>query len=490
MKKRILCLVLVMLLILPLLAGCKNEDGNEGGESTITETSTEDKTTAYVREKFAGINYNGESFRILAISPGEHYQSFAGEECTEIWYEEDSADPLQHAVFTRNLLTEDLLNITLKPLWGGTYRDVSEMAKTLVKSGSDDADLIHNAHCDNIAMAMENNFYNLYDIDSVDLSEVWWDQNYVDTFTIKNHCLSVITGDLLTMDDYSTPVLFYNKNVIDNFNLDDPADYVEDGTWTLNKMMTLAQMATSDTSGDGKMDENDSWGLLDNGYSLSHFISGCDAPLTKTDEEGMPMVAIDQETFLNAVQAVFDKVSMSPSYLNADNGTDVDIMKDDRGLFYYELLGGIYNFRDMESDFSLLPLPKLDENQQNYTSVANGVWCLTVAIPITVKDVEKAGTILSVLGGMSTDTVDKTLNEIVLGPKLFREKRTVDMFEYCVNSRTFDWANGISWANPIYSAISEQEQNSTFTFASALQRNIKVIKAQLKRFILTYKTDN
>ena len=485
--KKTLALILAVLMLVPLFAACTKDGGNTGdGGNTTDDVDKTSGTTAYVREKFADINYNGDAFRILAISPGEHYQSFASEDSTEIWYEEDNADALQHAVFTRNLLTEDLLNVKISPLWGGTYRDVTELTKTLVKSGSDDADLIHNAHSENIALAMENHFYNLYDIDSFDVTEEWWDQNYVETFTMAKRNLAVITGDLLTMDDYSTPVLFYNKNVIDLYNLEDPADLVEDGTWTIDAMMEMAAYATSDTSGNGKMDENDSWGLLDNGYALSHFLSGCNAPLTKLDDEGMPMVAIEQESFLNAVQTVFEKVTMSTSYLNTDNGTDVDIMKDDRGLFYYELLGGIYNFRDMEGDFSLLPLPKMDLNQQKYTSIANGIWCLTVAIPITVRNPEKAATILSVLGGMSTDTVDKALNEIVLGPKLFREKRTRDMFEYCVNSRTFDWANGIQWANPIYSAISDQETNATFTFASALQKNIKVIKAQLKRFVSMY----
>ena len=490
--KKFLALALALLMILPVLASCskKNTEEEKVDPSAIKESTSDSETVKYVNEKYGSYKYNGDSFRILAFSPGENYQGFASEESTEIWYEEDSADTLQHAVFTRNVLTEDLLGIKIVPQFGGTAREVADLTQTLVKAGGDEVDLIQNSHTENLPKAMANNFYNLYAIETFDPTEEWWDQDYVNTFTVKKHQLSTITGDYLTMDDYSTPVVFYNKQVVENLSLEDPADLVEAGTWTLDSMMQMAASATSDTSGDGKMDENDSWGLLDNGYSLSHFISGCNAPMTALDDEGVPQVVIEQETFLNAVQAVFEKVSTSPAYLNADNGTDVEIIVDDRGLFYYELLGGIYNFREMESVFSLLPLPKLNEQQETYTSIANGTWCTTLAIPITVKDINKVGVIVSVLGGMSTDTVDKALNEIVLGPNLFRVKRTVEMFDYCVKSRRFDWTNGVSWANPIYSAISDQEKNSTFTFASSLQKNIKVVKAQLKRFIVTYNPAN
>ena len=484
MAKRILALVLAMLMILPFLASCNKEKGESGENSDISEVDTENETTEYVKDKYSGINYDGYKFRIFAISPGEHYQGFIAEDSTEIWYEEDSADALQHAVFTRNLLTEDLLNVKITPIYGGNCYEIADQTKTLVKSGGDEVDVIHGAQFKMLPMAMENYFLNLCDIDSFDEKESWWDQEYVDTFTYKKSQLYTIVGHYLTLDDYSTSVLFYNKNVIENLHLDEPADLVDAGTWTIDAMMDMAAKATFDLSGDGKMDENDSWGLLDNGYDLIHFIEGCDSHMTALDEEGVPQVVIDQEKFINTVQYVFEKVSMSNSLLNQSNDDDLIVIKDDRGLFYHEVLGAIYNFRDMEGDFSMLPIPKMNEEQKEYTSIADGIWCTTLMIPITIADQSKIGTILSVLGGMSTDTVNKALYEIVLGPKLFREKRTVDMLGYVIAARDYDWAKDINWGYPIYNAIVDQSRAETFTFASALQRNIKIIKAQLKRFYI------
>jgi len=486
MKKRILALLLALCMIAPLFASCGQDETpvETPDEEQKEEVVTDNLTTEYVKQKYGSYDYDGYKFRILAIDPGEHYQSFIAEDSTEIWYEEDNADALQHAVFTRNLLTEELLNVTIEPLWGGNTYEITDLGRNLIKSGGDDFDMYHNSQFKTLPLAMENYFINLYDVDTFDVNEDWWDQEYVNTFTYKKSQIYTLVGDYLTLDDYAVSVLFYNKNVVENFNLTDPADYVDDGTWTIAKMMEMADAVTNDSSGDGKMTTDDTWGLLDNGFGLIHFIEGCDSHLTELDEDGIPQVVVDQESFINTVQYVYEKVALSNSLLEQSNDDDLLVIKDDRALFYHEVLGAIYNFRDMEGDFSMLPIPKKDETQKEYTSIADGIWCTVLAMPITVTDQSRTGVIMNVLGGMSTDTVDKALYEIVLGPKLFREARTVDMLKYCLDARDFDWAKDISWAYPIYNAIRDQSEMESFTFASALQKNIKVIKAQLKRFVM------
>lgn len=482
MKKKFLALTLALLMLLPLFASCKKDETPNDKVPDSTQVDSGNETTEYVKDKFGDVDYGGYEFRILAITPGEHWQAFINENSTEIWYEEDSADALQHAVFTRNLLTEDLLGVTIKPLWGGIYTEVRDRTKTLVRAGGDDMDMVHNSHMLLLAQAMDNFFLNLYDLEPLDVKSEWWDQAYVDTFTYRKNQLYTITGDYLTLDDYSTSVMFYNKNVVENLSLEDPADLVDAGTWTIDNMMEMARKATAESSGDGIMDEKDNWGLLDNGHALIHFIEGCDIRMTELDADGVPQVTVDQEQFINTVQYVWEKISISPYTLELPNDDDLVIIKDDRALFYHEVLGALFNFRDMEGDFSLLPVPKMSEDQERYTSIADGIWCTALAVPNTVSNPVRTATIMEVLGGMSTDTVEKALYEIVLGPQLFREPRTVDMLKYCLEARSYDWSKNISWANPLTSALIAQDANKSFTFTSTLKSNIKVIKAQLKYF--------
>ena len=486
-SKRIISLILALTMILPILVSCKAADGGSEKDGSGAEDSDEAPTTAYVREKYADADFDGYSFRVLSLTPGTHYywmidgQSGSGW-CNEVWYEEDNADVQIHSVFTRNLLAEDLLGIKISLIPGGDKYEIDSLVKTLVKSGGDDFDMTIGSQCRYLPLATEGYFHNLCSIDTLDLSNEWWDKEYVDTFTYKNKYLYTVCGDYNIFDDYATPVVFYNKQVLENYNLDDPADLVDSGNWTIDAMMDYVGKVTNDVSGDGLLDENDVWGVVDNDQYIFHFTTGTGIHLSELDSDGVPQVTIDSEQFTNTVQAVFDKIAMSGKGWFGDNGVCYDLLKDDRALFYYEILAGINMLRDMESDFSLLPTPKFSDEQTDCGALAQGIYLTVLSVPITVKDTSKIGTILDVLCGFSTDTVDAALHEVVLGPKLFREKRTNDMLAYALNTRKYDWAENISWAYPLMNLLRDQGASRSFTLASSIQRNIKLLKAQLRRF--------
>ncbi len=488
--KRIVALILALLMVSCTftLYGCDKDDegGNQGGSVDATVVDEENETTALIKETYKDYNYNGYGFRILSIDQGGHmYRVIDEVTANEVWYEEDNPDVYQHAIFTRNLLAEDLLKITITPVWGGSTTEVPELAKTLIKSGGDDFDIMVASLNKSMTLGVEQYMYNLYDIPTFDMKAEWWDQDLVDAYTYKKSKLYAIVGDFTVFDDYAVPVVFYNKNVLENYNLDDPADLVDAGTWTVEAMVKMAEAATQDTSGDGVVDINDTWGYTDNNHVLVHLLEGCDTYITKLDEDGVPQVNVTTEDFINTVQFLFNTVALSPAIGSFDNEDCVDMMLEDRSLFYYELLGAINQFRDMESVFSLLPLPKKNESQQKYSSIINTVWSTAVTVPITNMHIDQTGIILNVLGGLSTDTINKALHETILGPKLFREKRTVSMLKYALDAKAYDWSKEMSWANTIYTIIIQQFDDKTFTLASSLQSKVKVLQKQLKMFLAT-----
>jgi len=489
--KKIIALLLAVLMVLPLFVACgeKPADDTQTGDTDSTVKESDDaKTTAYVREKYGSYDYDGYTFTILGITPGTHYYwMIDGMDgtgwCNEVWYEEDNADAQIHSVFTRNTLTEELLNITISQMEGGGTYEIDDKVKMLIKAGGNDFDVTLGDLTCNIPLGMEGYFYNLYDLPTFDVTNEWWDKEFVDTFTLKKSYLFNITGDYTIFDDYAAACIFYNKQIVENYGLTDPADLVDAGTWTIDTMMEMAQTATKDLSGNG-MDADDEYGFYDNGYALTHITEGCNIHITELNEEGIPEVVVENESFTNAVQKVFESVIMSPATFLDEGTHDKSMMLEDRVLFLYEQLGGINQLRDMGSDFSLVPLPKLNEQQERYTSVVNGIWCTALSVSINIQDTDRTGIILDVLGGMSTDTVNKALHEVVLGPKLFREQRTRDMLDYVVDSTIYDWAKDIPWAYGIYNILADQTTAKAFTLASSLQSQLKSIKAQLKRFYM------
>lgn len=491
--KRAMTLIILFFLLSFLLISCsKNEPVEyltEESDAEAPENKEYDlSTTEYIKEKYDGYDFGGADVSIISISPGSMYYGYISGDANEIWYEEDSAEVQQHSVFTRNLLTEDLINVKIKPTWGGDVYDLYDRARTIAMSGIDDFDLMITAHFRGLLSGTMGYFRNVYGIDSLDMGGYWWDQDFIDCYTFEYDKLFSLTGDALIFDDMAFKVVYFNPVMIENFGLDDPTVLVEEGKWTADVMKEMAGAVTSDTDGDGVMTAEDTWGILDDNSVITiRMFDGFGIRIADKDENDIPYLAAENSDFINAVQYIFDNFVMSGYvYSNHDEEEVLDIFTSDRGLFAEWNISSLFSLRNMESDFGLLPLPKYNENQKEYSSVLAPGVMNTFSIPVTVSDTEKVGIFLNVLGGFSTDTVDRTLNEVLLGPKLLRNERTVEMLEYALDSKFYDWAKDIKWAFPIYQSMTDQQDSKTFYFASSIKRISRQSQAMLNQLLNGY----
>ena len=494
--KKITAVTVLLILLSSALFSCaavpeSDEDKSvPEAESTVIipdEKVYDDSTTLLVGEKYSGYDYDGYDMNILSLSPGCDQYWYISDQANEIWYEEDSAEVGQHAVFSRNILTEDLLNVRIVPTWGGDVYDIYDKTKVIAMSDTDDFDLMITAYFRGLLSGTMGYYRNLYEVDTLDMDAYWWDQDFIDCFTYEFDKIYGITGDALIMDDLAFKVVYYNEAMIENFNLEDPTVCVENGTWTIDKMVDMASAVTMDSDGDGIMTGNDTWGILDNyGVLIIAFFDGCGVHIADKDENDIPYLATENEVFVNTVQYIFEHVSRS-GYVNTDTEDEnLIILKDDRGLFMEGNLQSLFILRDMESDFGLLPLPKFSLEQEDYSSVTALAALTTFCVPSTVRDTDRVGMFLNVLGGYSTDTVDRTLNEVILGAKLVRNKRTVEMLGYALESKFYDWAKDVKWAYPIYQAMTDQGGAEQFFFVSRIKSEARMTKSMLKMMLKGY----
>ncbi|KAA5550392.1 hypothetical protein F3G54_33440, partial [Pseudomonas aeruginosa] len=72
---------------------------------------------------------------------------------------------------------------------------------------------------------------------------------------------------------------------------------------------------------------------------------------------------------MNTVQYIFEHVARSGYVFSGNEDENLEIFKDNRGLFVEGSLTHLFVLRDMEEDFGLLPLPKFNEQQKEYSSV-------------------------------------------------------------------------------------------------------------------------
>lgn len=472
-------ILLALLLAFPLtFASCAEaEPENKQTENTsaqdvaAAEEEVERTTADIVKENYSGYNYDGYEYRIVSFPPGGHFYGKINSEANEVWYEEMTGDSYTDAVYNRNILSEDLVGIKITPVWSS---DVSGFVKKETTAGDDYGDAIINSLAYNINLGMDNYVYNFRKIDSMDLSAPWWDQNTISNYSYKNTLLYALCGDYMIFDDYALPVIFFNKKVIVDNALESPTDLVRSGDWTLEKMMDQAEAVTFDLNGDGKMDyKNDAFGYLDNGAAAIHLLAGIGSIATRIDEDGVPTIAIQDEYYISGAEMVYNLVICSNAIRQGSNAEDVTILKENRGLYYYELIGVLHELRDMEEDFSLLPQPKRNVEQEKYQTLVNPIWCTALAVPTTCSDYERSGIILDVMSGFSTDTVNHTLHELMLGAKLIRDEETVVMLDTILNSKVYDWAEGFDWYSSVSSLLNGMTPEKGFTFVSSTEKMIK-----------------
>jgi len=486
-RQKLTSLLLAGTMLVPL-TGCGNSTPAETQPEIV---ETEPAETEYVptiaetlAEKYADTDYGGYTFRIMNHAPGQFFYYKINEQANEIWYESLTGEIYNDAVYQRNSMTEELLNITIEPEFVNSF-NIAPTIQRLVKAGDSSVDAALGAMAYHINIAAEGNLYNLHNVDSMELEAEWYDQSIVKNYSYKTNKLYAIAGAFNIFDDYGLPVIFYGKNILELHDQTDPAELVIEGSWTIDSMMTMSETVSVDLNGDGEMTiEDDSWGFSDNTGGMKHLLEGVGHPITKVNNEGVPYLNCLTPEYLDTAEFLYNRVVNSTGANEIpDNGLLVSVFKEERLLFYYELLGCINEFREMESSFSMLPLPKLDEKQEQYITPVNSIWCTALAIPVTSEDVERTGTILNVASAYSVDTVTTTLYELILGSKLIREETSLVMLDYVWANKQYCWGNGYDWAAPMENLLYALYEQDTFMLASQLQTQSERLQTALSKFL-------
>ena len=87
------------------------------------------------------------------------------------------------------------------------------------------------------------------------------------------------------------------------------------------------------------------------------------------------------------------------------------MFSENRVMFLVRPIQSLFLMRNIEADFGILPVPKVQENQQSYGSAVNPYSATLLCFPKTISDPERAGVILDALAWESHYTVIGPLYE-------------------------------------------------------------------------------
>ncbi|MBR6922129.1 MAG: hypothetical protein IKH51_08030, partial [Clostridia bacterium] len=246
-------LVLVMICVEIFAVSCQEkpdtpaETTSGENETTEAEESTEAVTERLPNNVPDDLDLGGNTVTFLVIDDGFNGQDWKSK---DIFEEEDSTDPIRSAVYTRNQTLQDKYHAVIAE---EAVASTGTVAKKAINSGSDEYQVLMCDTKSTLSLVQACLLRDLNAIDTMDMSQPWWDQNIVKNCSIGGK-LFFATGDISVMDNDATWVMMFNKKTVNDLDLESPYDLVRNNQWTFDKMYEMMQQAHSDENGNGKVD--------------------------------------------------------------------------------------------------------------------------------------------------------------------------------------------------------------------------------------------
>ncbi|MHB1154810.1 MAG: hypothetical protein ACYCWE_21620 [Eubacteriales bacterium] len=429
MKLRIIFVLLIIVTSVTAILSCSDPIDASVAETTasVSESETNAET---LRENYKdnipdGLDFEGANIKIHGRGDGDAILELSTEQ---------TGDIIEDAIYERNRMVEERLKVKIEaftPYGWQNYGTALTQIRSSIQAGDDEFQIIAGYSAPAPVLSTEKLLLNLRTVPYIETDQPWWAQSIVNDLTIKDS-LYFLCGDIaLTMlaSSYSMAV---NFNIAEQYNISGIYDTVLDGKWTIDKLYELSSLVYKDSNGDGKTNEGDVVGLLIGSEiynDADSFMQGSKIKMTERGDDGLPFLSVDSDKMTTLVGKVYRLFYENPGALVDKKINAYEIFPNDTALFTPSYLYFYYDYyKNMDSDYGILPYPKFNEEQDTYsTRVQDGVsiW----AIPVTVQNQECVGATMEAMAAQSYRTVTPTYFEIALKVKYSRDEDSVRMLD-------------------------------------------------------------
>ena len=440
MKRQISFLLLLAL----LMAGCGNE-GAQSSETNAAPNSTDPVTEAVTEDPYldnlpADLKFDGKTFDIytyqggnLAATVGRNYYNLA--------VHEENGDVLNDAGYRVTTEVEERFGITLTCAESNdTAASVPSMKKLLL-AGDSTYELFMPFTLENfMPLLSENLLYDVASLEHVDLTREYYVQDAIELYTVADKVIT-ITGSYAMPSSLPLGYL-YNKKAAAELDIENMYDLVRSGAWTHDKFMEIIRDTYRDLNGNGKPDDGDFYGYHTYGVGPQYLYCSYDGTTVKADGDGFKF-GFDSE---HAVR-IMEKIIALRTDGNAGYYDKWDVFFGGNALFCF-YLSGADPLRDLNFEFGLLPVPKLDENQEQYRVFSSGGM---VVVPATIENPDMTGAVIEALYATAHKYIPDAITEQYIEGKLLQSEDDIEMFRLLNSNevraydlaRNYDASNGV-----------------------------------------------
>lgn len=496
MKKslRLIALLLALLTVLPLFACANNSGGGEESKKPAASSSEEASSDSTPGKDESEMTYL-EKLLLLrdTVDSGLPDEQFSGNtiriDClydenrtnTPDWImkEEFTADQINNALYKRHLDIETQFDVDIEYFYSGLESESStddyiSTRVNIVRSGTHDIDIIGIVPWATKLM-LEGIFEDMNDLDYIDFTRPWWFTDIIEDFTIDGHS-TLAFGSCTPISIFgASEVCYFNKQLCEDYVKDEngePIDLyqvVRDGDWTCDYLYRIAKNNIYDMNGNDINDEGDVFGFMYAGPSFMRIYWNVGGKYCERDETG--------ELTCNLNTPLNEKIFNTLRDLISVNGDGVDGKWFSEGnmLMYGAALSLLTESGAYDFEVGVLPLPKLDDNQENYISTG---YLTGVGITIDATDANVSACILEALAYYGWYSVVPTYYETIIKFKYSSDPQNAEMLDLLFNTMVYDPVYVFSKETIYY--ISTYCSNPSAQFASFIKRKDGVAQKEIR----------
>ena len=454
---RILSLCLVLLMLVSAFAAC----GDTPEETTGTnKPNVENSDRDLVEDSVPlDLNYGGETVTFFVRSNEDIFKY-------ELACEKLLNDPLYDAIHYRNIDVETRLGVSIKTVeqdgvFGAAATAWNERLSASVLTNTGDYDGAAFYLSTGTPLAKDGIYYNLCDLEKgsggyLEFSKPWWNQSLVDELGIFG-TLFFVGGSLTISQAANGYCVFFNRDMF-NERFPDEGDaalyqMVRDGKWTADAMAYYVSEVWTDVNSNGVVDDGDVVGTVSTamtggeGSGFDAWIPAMGLKLTETNMFGEVEIALLNSKTVPAYEKMRSIFGTNPGTLLTPTKEEEreTTMPNGNVLFTNGRLDYGTEMRKSKVNYGVLPLPKYDEEQENYaTGFGNIASAIAICSNLSSERAEMVSAVLELLSAESYKQVVPVYYGTILQGQYSREQADAEMYDMILDSFVFSFGYAYS----------------------------------------------
>ncbi len=486
-KNRKVIWLILLVMALSIFASCAEANKSTGDSDTeLTDETNEEVTEDPAKPNLPDQKFDGANFIMASRDDSMHSYAL---HTRDLYAESITGDLMNDAVFIRNQKIAEQYNVNFVLNTANEVTSEATMVTAVEKAVAANLyeyDLLFVHMIYGAASVMKGYYLNWNDVPYIDTSKPYWAQGANEGYSVGDKLLLALS-DLSVSSNDCTHCMLFNKKLHDEYEIEDIYKLVNDNKWTFDKFRALTKNISSDLNGDGKFTDKDQYGYFIAGNSGQlNFLWAGGSQVCSHDENNYPFLDMMNDRTIQIYDFLYELRYSDDAYNYAywEREFCYNFFSEDKALFMSTQIGVINNLRNMDTDFGIIPYPKLNEAQEKYGHYVDGHASL-MALPKTVESEERTGIIIEALSYDSYKNLLPIYYNTIITDKLTRDEESGEMLKIIYNSRVFDFAYTYDdWR--LAFAFSNMIDAKNANFASFYAKNEKAELKRIEQVIKVY----